>query len=134
MAPASPRYSKEEFARRGDEIYESEVLPRLTSEDEGKYALIDIETGDCEIDCDELAASDRLFARRPDAQVWFRQVGTRYARRFGSRFKTAAARRAGRYTSEDLQRALFPNPPKPLTLGEMREGIEKYVKSRYARR
>jgi hypothetical protein len=68
-APTSPRYSKEEFARRGDEIYEREVLPRLTSEDEGKYALIDIETGDYEIDWDELAASNRLFARRPDAQV-----------------------------------------------------------------
>ena len=76
MTPVSPRYSKEEFARRGDEIYEREVLPRLTSEDEGKYALIDIEAGDYEIDRDELAASDRLFARRPDAQVWFRQVGS----------------------------------------------------------
>ncbi|HEV7504058.1 MAG TPA: hypothetical protein VGS07_04035 [Thermoanaerobaculia bacterium] len=65
MGPTSPRYSKEEFARRGDKIYEREVLPRLTSEDEGKYALIDIETGDYEIDRDEIAASDRLFARRP---------------------------------------------------------------------
>jgi len=47
VAPTSPRprYSKEELARRGDEIYEREVLPRLTSEDEGKYALIDIESG-----------------------------------------------------------------------------------------
>lgn len=134
MAPTSPRYSKEEFARRGDEIYEREVLPRLTSEDEGKYALIDIETGDYEIDRDELAASDRLFARRPDAQIWFRQVGSPYARLFGSRFKTTAARRAGCYTSEDLHRGLFQNPPKPLTLDEMKEGIEKYVKSRYARR
>jgi hypothetical protein len=86
-----PRYSKEEFARRGDEIYEREVLPRLTSEDEGKYALIDIETGDYEIDRDEIAASDRLFARRPDAQIWFRQVGSRYARWFGPRFKATAA-------------------------------------------
>lgn len=43
-------------------------------------------------------------------------------------------RRASRYTSEDLHRALFPNPPKPLTLGEMKEGIEKYVRSRFARR
>lgn len=86
-----PRYSKEEFARRGDEIYEREVLPHLSPEDEGKYALIDIETGDYEVDRDEIAASDRLFARRPDAQVWFRQVGSRYARRFGPRFKTTAA-------------------------------------------
>ncbi len=40
-------------------------------------------------------------------------------------------RRAGRYTSEDLHRALFPNPPKPLSLAEIKEGIEKYVKSRF---
>ncbi|MGH7484058.1 MAG: hypothetical protein ACREMY_00460 [bacterium] len=86
-----PRYSKEEFAKRGDEIYEREVLPRLTSEDAGKYALIDIETGDYEVDRDEITASDRFFARRPDGQIWFRQVGSRYARRFGPRFKTTAA-------------------------------------------
>lgn len=43
-------------------------------------------------------------------------------------------RRAGGYTSKDLHRALFATPPKPLTLEEMREGTEKYVKSRYGRR
>jgi hypothetical protein len=86
-----PRYSKEEFARRGDEIYERAVLPHLSPEDEGKYALIDIETEDYEVDWDEIAASDRLFARHPDAQVWMRQVGSRYARRFGRSFKSTAA-------------------------------------------
>jgi hypothetical protein len=34
-----------------------------------------------------VAASDRLLARHPDAQVWMRQVGSRYARRFGPRFQ-----------------------------------------------
>jgi hypothetical protein len=33
-------------------------------------------------------------------------------------------RRAGRYTSEDLHRVLFPNPPKPLTLSKL-EGVQK---------
>jgi hypothetical protein len=84
IASMRPRYSKEEFARRGDEIYERDILPHLKREDEGKLVLIDIETGDYEIDADELAASDRLLARRPDAQVWFRRVGSRYVRRFGS--------------------------------------------------
>jgi hypothetical protein len=83
------RYSREEVARRGDEIYEREVLPLLSPTDEGKYALIDIETADYETDRDEIAASDRLLAQHPDAQVWMRQVGSRYARRFGPRFKTA---------------------------------------------
>jgi hypothetical protein len=82
------RYSLEEIARRGDEIYEREVLPRLSPADNGKYALIDIETADYEIDRDEVAASDRLLSRHPDAQVWMRQVGSHYARRFGPRLKT----------------------------------------------
>jgi hypothetical protein len=35
----------------------------------------------------ELSASDRLLARHPEARVWMRQIGSRYARRFGPRFK-----------------------------------------------
>lgn len=84
----TPRYNRDEIARRGDEIYEREVLPRLSPDDEGKFALVDIETGDYEVDRDEVAASDRLLARHPDAQVWVRQVGSRFARRFGPRFRT----------------------------------------------
>ena len=79
-----PRYSKVEFARRGDEIYERKFSPILERGNEGKFVAIDIETGAYEIDDDELAASDRLLARVPDAQIWLRRVGFRYARRFGS--------------------------------------------------
>ena len=86
----APRYSKEEFARRGDEIYERKIRPQVTPNDEGKFALIDIETGDYEIDQDEVTAHDRLVLRRPDAQVWVTQVGSRYARRFGTRYRPLA--------------------------------------------
>lgn len=85
------RLSREEIARRGDEIYEREILPHLRPEDEGKFALIDTGSGDYELDRDEVAASDRLLARHPEAQVWTRQAGSLYARRFGPRFKTTAA-------------------------------------------
>jgi hypothetical protein len=84
-----PRYDMEEVARRGDEIYERAVLPHLKPEDAGKLVLIDIETESWEMDRDEIAASDRLRARIPDAQVWMRLVGARHARRFGNRDKTA---------------------------------------------
>jgi hypothetical protein len=85
-----PRYSKEEFARRGDEIYERDIRPRVETGDEGKFVVIDIETGAYEIDVDELAASDRLLARNPDAQLWVTRVGSRYARRFGLRHEVVA--------------------------------------------
>ncbi|HVR11590.1 MAG TPA: AbrB/MazE/SpoVT family DNA-binding domain-containing protein [Thermoanaerobaculia bacterium] len=42
--------------------------------------------------------------------------------------------RAGRYSSEDLHRALFPRPPKPRTLAELDEGVPRSVRSRHARR
>jgi bifunctional DNA-binding transcriptional regulator/antitoxin component of YhaV-PrlF toxin-antitoxin module len=42
-------------------------------------------------------------------------------------------RHVGRYTSEDVHKALFPGPPKPLTLDEMKERIRQYMKRRYAR-
>jgi hypothetical protein len=44
------RYSRDEIGRLGDDIYERSVLPHLGSEDQGKFALIDVETGDYEVD------------------------------------------------------------------------------------
>ena len=87
MEAITPRYSKEEFARRGDEIYDKDIRPHLRKSDVGKFIVIDIETGEYEIDADEIAASDRLFARIPDAQVWLRRVGSKYAHRFGPRLQ-----------------------------------------------
>ena len=89
-ASPSPRYSKEEFARRGNEIYERDVRPHLGAQDEGKFVAIDIETGAFEADADEIAASHRLLARYPEAQIWFRLIGSPYTRRFGPRSRTAA--------------------------------------------
>ena len=85
MPTPKPRYSKEEFARLGDEIYDRDISPHVGPDDEGKFVVIDIETGAYEIDQDELAASDRLLARRLDAQIWTRRVGSRFARRLPRR-------------------------------------------------
>jgi len=85
MASTQRRYSKEEFARRGDAIYQSNVRPHLKPEDEGKFVAIDIETGAYEIDTDELAACDRLRTRIPEAQIWLVRAGSPYVHRFGSR-------------------------------------------------
>lgn len=43
-------------------------------------------------------------------------------------------RRAGRYSSEDIHKALFPNGPPPRkSLKELKQGIEKYIRDRHAR-
>jgi hypothetical protein len=91
MAVNRPRYSKEEFARRGDELYERKVRPHLKAAQKGQFVALDIETGAYEVDADELAASDRLLARVPGAQIWLRRVGSRFARRFGPRGPSVAS-------------------------------------------
>jgi hypothetical protein len=86
MTVRQPRYSKEEFARRGDEIYESQVRRQIDEEsDRGKIVAIDIETGAFEVADDILPASKLLLARIPDAQTWFVRIGHRAVDRFGSR-------------------------------------------------
>ena len=85
MPTTRPRYSKEEFARRGDALYDDHIRLVLGEGNEGKFVAIDIETGAYEVDGDEVVASDRLLARVPDAQVWLKRIGSRYVRRFGPR-------------------------------------------------
>jgi hypothetical protein len=84
MDSLRPRYSKEEFARRGDEIFERDIRPHLKGVPARHFVLIDIETGDYEVDECEMAASDRLLARHPNAQIWQRRVGSSISRRFGT--------------------------------------------------
>jgi hypothetical protein len=85
MADRGPRYSKEEFARRGQELYDRVVRPKLRPEDDFKFVAIDIETGEYEIDADDHTAVMRLWDRLPDPQPWLMQVGQRGAHRLGAR-------------------------------------------------
>jgi antitoxin PrlF len=44
-------------------------------------------------------------------------------------------KRAGKYSSEDIRRRLFPNgPPKPASIKQMKEGIEQYIREKHGRR
>jgi hypothetical protein len=80
-----PRYSKEEFARRGDELYETQVREQVEEGNYGKIVAIDIETGTFELADDIVRASARLLARVPDAQTWFIRIGYQAVYHFGSR-------------------------------------------------
>jgi antitoxin PrlF len=48
--------------------------------------------------------------------------------------ENVVVRRARRYTSDDVNRALFAAKPKRRTLRELKEGIRKHVRGRHARR
>jgi hypothetical protein len=85
MTVRQPRYSKEEFAQRGDEIYESQVRSQVEEGNHGKIVAIDIETGAFELGDDLLTASKHLSARLPDAQTWFIRIGHSAVDHFGAR-------------------------------------------------
>jgi hypothetical protein len=77
------RYSKEEFARRGNEVYQSQIRSQIEEGNHGKIVAIDIETGAYELAGDTMTASDRLLERYPDAQIWCIRIGHRGVHRFG---------------------------------------------------
>jgi hypothetical protein len=85
MTVRQPRYSKEEFAQRGDALYESVVRAQVEEGNHGKIVAIDIETGAFEVADDTITATDRLYERVPDAQPWVIRIGHRGVHRFGGR-------------------------------------------------
>lgn len=91
MASTHRRYSKEEFARRGDAIYARSVQPQLTKADEGRFVAIDIETESFEIADDEFEAGDHLRKRVPGAQIWIVRVGSHAVHRFGGQIRRASS-------------------------------------------
>ena len=69
------KYPREEHARLGKEMYEQRVRPLVEAGNRGKIVAIDIDTGAFELADDLVTAGHRLFARLPDAQVWYVRVG-----------------------------------------------------------
>ncbi len=85
MAVELPRYSKEEFARRGDHWYETQIRRKVEAGNHGKIVAIDIETGAFEVADNVVTASDLLLAKCPDAQTWFVRIGHQAVYHFGAR-------------------------------------------------
>jgi hypothetical protein len=83
MTIRQPRYSKEEHARRGADIYERQVRPRVEASHHGKVVAIDVESGAFEVAEGTLAAAERLLAHHPDAQIWCVRIGFPAVHRFG---------------------------------------------------
>lgn len=78
-----PRYSNDEIADRGKALYEQQVRAQVEPNHVGKFLVIDIETGDYEIDVKELAAFQRAKAKRPDAPLYLIRIGYPAAYHFG---------------------------------------------------
>jgi len=85
MAVRQRRYPKEELAERGQKLYESGIRQQVETGNDGKIVAIDIETGEFEVDENVVSATNRLFARLPEAQPWIIRIGHRAVYHFGAR-------------------------------------------------
>jgi hypothetical protein len=90
MTVRQPRYSKEEFAQKGDALYDSEIRSQVEEGNHGKIVAIDIETGAFEVGNDSLTAAKQLLKRYPEAQIFGIRIGHRAVHRFGFRAPTTS--------------------------------------------
>jgi len=72
--PQATRHA-EEIARRAEEIYERDIRPKVESEHRGKFIVIDVESGDYEIDSKAIEATHRVMARHPDGERFLIRIG-----------------------------------------------------------
>ena len=68
-------YAYGDVSQRGKEIYEREIKSVVEAAHRGDYLVIDIETGDYEIDPAHLAASHRAHAKHPNGVFFAMRIG-----------------------------------------------------------
>jgi len=91
MTFRQPRYSKEEHARRGTELYERQIRSQVEAGNYGKIVALDIDSGDFEVAEEAIAACESLLARHPDAQIWCVRIGYPGIHHFGTRGRVDSA-------------------------------------------
>jgi len=76
--------SREEVAHRAKHLYESTIRKKIELEENiGKMVIIDIETGDYEVDETGLKATHSLRAKHPYARLFGIRIGYNVAASFG---------------------------------------------------
>src|SRR4051812_16600036 len=72
-----PRYTADEIVDRGRAIYDQQIRQNVRPEDTGRFLIINVDTGDYEVDDDDRAAADRAHARDPDGAFFGMRIGHR---------------------------------------------------------
>jgi hypothetical protein len=84
-------YTPEEVAARGEAIYAERIRAEAEAAHQGEFIVVDIETGDYEVDRDDLAATKRALSKHPNAVLYGLRVGSPAAYRLGGRFVNPSA-------------------------------------------
>ena len=75
--------SGQQIGQRGQALYDQTIKAQVEEANRGKFLILDVNTGDYEIDAEDLTASERLLARKPDAVLFGVRIGHRAAYRLG---------------------------------------------------
>ena len=67
--------SPQEIADRGQAIYIEKIRDKVEPAHIGKALILDVTSGDYEIDADEDAACDRMEARHPEGVFYLMKIG-----------------------------------------------------------
>ena len=68
-------YRPGEITVRGEAIYREKIKKLVEQTEKGKFVVIDVESGDYEIDPEDPIATRRLLDRRPSATIYGLRVG-----------------------------------------------------------
>jgi hypothetical protein len=79
-----PRYSSAEIVQRGQALYEQQIRAQVEASHPCQFLILDIETGDYEIDAEEVRALQRAKAKHPEGAFYIVRVGSPTAYRLGA--------------------------------------------------
>lgn len=69
------RYTNEDIGRIGEEMYHQNIRSKVMPQEKGKFLVMDIESGDYEVNADDLQAEKTLRARHPDGVLYGIRIG-----------------------------------------------------------
>ena len=81
-------YSPQEVESRGEEIYQQQIRKNIEAGNKGKFVVIDIRTGEYEVDEDDLRATKRALSKNPDAVLYGLRIGYPAAYTLGGHIST----------------------------------------------
>lgn len=84
VTPGDSVRNGDSLEARGQAIYEQKIRDRVERTAQGNVVVIDVESGDYEMDSDDASATARLAARRPGALTYAVRVGHPAAYRMGA--------------------------------------------------
>jgi hypothetical protein len=83
----SRKYETDEVVDLGKAIYQEKIKHLVEPAENGKFVVIDVESGDYELDEQIIPALDRLRDRHPNAITYAARVGFRTAYNLGCGFR-----------------------------------------------